>query len=101
MFLLNSNSTFADLNEALDEEKVTEERIENETAALILECKEAFKGKSRMLRRAIMANTLEKMPVFFQSSQEVADYVTNSLEQCSDEAEKYAVKQILSDVIDE
>ena len=34
MFLLNSNSTFADLNEALDEEKVTEERIENETAAL-------------------------------------------------------------------
>lgn len=101
MFLLNSNSVFAELNEELSEEKVTEEMIEKETAALILECKEAFKGKSRMLRRAIMANTLEKMPVFFQSSQEVADYVTTSLAQCSDEAEKYAIKQILSDIIDE
>lgn len=101
MFLLNSNSVFAELSEESDEEKVTEEMLEKEAAALILECKEAFKGKSRMLRRAIMANTLEKMPIFFQSSQEVADYVISSMEQCNDEAEKYAVKQILSDIIEE
>ncbi len=46
-----------------------------------------------------MANTLEKMPVFFTSAQEVADYVMNSLSLCDDEAEKYASKQLLLEVI--
>ena len=46
-----------------------------------------------------MANTLEKMPVFFTSAQEVADYVTDSLSSCDDEAEKYAAKQLLMEMI--
>ena len=66
---------------------------------MIEECKAFFRGKSRMLRRAVMANTLEKMPVFFTSAQEVADYVTGSLSGCDDEAEKYAAKQLLMDMI--
>lgn len=99
MFLLHSNSVFADLEEESIEEKVTEERIEKESARLIQECKELFQGKSRMLRRAVMANTLEKMPVVFTSAQEVADYITNSLGQCDDVAEKYAAKQLLMDIM--
>ena len=53
-----------------------------------------------MLRRAIMANTLEHMPVFFTSGQEIADYVMAALSQCDDDAEKYAAKQLLLDVIE-
>lgn len=99
LFLLTSNSVFAELEEKALEEKVTEQMAEEATVTLIEECKAFFKGKSRMLRRAVMANTLEKMPVFFSSAQEVADYVTTSLSQCSDEAEKYAAKQLLLEIM--
>ncbi|RKI42916.1 hypothetical protein D7V86_07160 [bacterium D16-51] len=99
LFLLTSSSVFADLKEQSSGEKVTEKMAEEAAAALIAECKALFQGKSRMLRRAVMANTLEKMPVFFTSAQEVADYVMNSLSLCDDEAEKYASKQLLLEVI--
>lgn len=98
LFLLTSSSVFADLAEEKTQEKVTEEMAEQAAATLILECKELFSGKSRMLRRAVMANTLEKMPVFFQSAEEVANYVTSALSGCDDEAEKYASKQLLLEV---
>ncbi|MCI8338386.1 MAG: hypothetical protein HFH62_06865 [Lachnospiraceae bacterium] len=97
--LLVSNSVFADLEDTGTQEKVTREMADRAAAELIEECKAFFQGKSRMLRRAVMANTLEKMPVFFTSAQEVADYVTDSLSSCNDEAEKYAAKQLLMDMI--
>lgn len=99
MFLLSSNSVFAELEEQGMEEKVTEQMAEDAANTLIVECKSFFQGKSRMLRRAVMANTLEKMPVFFATAQEVADYVVNSLSQCEDEAEKYAAKQLLLEIM--
>lgn len=99
LFLLSSNSVFAELEEKALEEKVTESMADEAASQLIAECKELFAGKSRMLRRAVMANTLEKMPVFFASAQEVADYVMNSLSQCDDMAEKYAAKQLLLEIM--
>jgi len=99
LFLLTSNSVFAELGEKSSEEKVTEQMAQEAADALIAECKALFQGKSRMLRRAVMANTLEKMPVFFTSAQEVADYIMSALSSCDDEAEKYASKQLLLDVI--
>lgn len=99
LFLMTSNSTFAELEEQTLEEKVTEQMAEEAAAALIAECKGLFQGKSRMLRRAVMANTLEKMPVFFTTAQEVADYVMNALSLCDDEAEKYAAKQLLLEIM--
>lgn len=99
LFLLTSNSIFAELEEKSLEEKVTEQMAEEAASELVLECKNFFQGKSRMLRRAVMANTVEKMPVFFTSAQEVADYVMNSLSQCDDMAEKYAAKQLLMEIM--
>lgn len=99
LFLLTSNSVFADLGEQALEEKVTEQMAKEAADSLIAECKALFQGKSRMLRRAVMANTLEKIPVFFTSAQEVADYIMSALSSCEDEAEKYASKQLLLDVI--
>ena len=66
---------------------------------LTVEIKEHLKKSSRMVRRAIMANTIDKLPVFFNSPQEVAEYVTMSLEQCDDEAEKYASKQLIMEMM--
>ena len=46
-----------------------------------------------------MANTMGIMPIVFQSPEEVSQYVMDSLQQCDDEAEKYAAKQILIDLM--
>ena len=99
MSQLNSNSVFAELNETVDETKVTAGMADEAAEKLIGEVKELFKISSRMVRRAIMANTLEKMPVFFKTPQEVADYITTSLSQCTDEAEKYASKQLILEMM--
>lgn len=97
--MLNSNSVFAPLEVEMEEVQVTVEMAEAETEKLIGELKELFQGQSRMLRRAIMAGTVEKLPTLFSSAQEVADYIINSLNQCDDEAEKYASKQLILDLI--
>ncbi|MCX4326130.1 MAG: hypothetical protein OSJ45_02410 [Lachnospiraceae bacterium] len=103
--LLNSNSTFAELGIGMEDGKdsaeVTQQIADSVAGNLISEVKELFKGSSRILRRAIMANTLEKIPVFFNTPQEVADYISVSLLQCDDEAEKYASKKIIMDEIEE
>lgn len=97
--MLNSNSVFAPLEEAEESGQVTAKIAEAETERLITELKDMFQGQSRMLRRAIMAGTVEKLPTFFSSAQEVADYIINSLNQCDDVAEKYASKQLILDLM--
>ena len=99
LLLLTSNSVFADLEQRESKEKVTQEIADKAAAEIIEECRTFFQGKSRMLRRAVMANTLEKMPVFFANAQEVADYVMGALSGCDDEAEKYASKLLLMDIM--
>lgn len=104
MSLLDSSSTFAEFDKKTDKEtkneKVTAKLADETAAKLISEVKELFKkNKSRMLRRAVMANTIDKMPVFFNNTQDVIDYISSSLTQCDDEAEKYASKEIITNVI--
>lgn len=103
--LLNSNSTFAELGIGEDSGsgsvEVTQAVADEVSGKLISEVKMLFKDTSRILRRAIMANTLEKIPVFFNTPQEVSDYIYASLSQCDDEAEKYASKEIIKDEMEE
>lgn len=97
--LLLSDSVFANFEDEDTGEKVTQEIAERAAEELIEECRQFLRGKSRLFRRAVMANTLGNMPMFFKSAQEVADYVTASLEGCDDEAEKYASKQLLMEFV--
>ena len=99
MSQLGSNSIFAEINGAADDSKVTADDVLKISDELTVEIKEHLKKSSRMVRRAIMANTIDKLPVFFNSPQEVAEYVTMSLEQCDDEAEKYASKQLIMEMM--
>lgn len=99
LFLLISGSIFADLEKQETGVIVTEQMAEEAADGLIAEWKDYFQGKNRMVRRAVMANTLEKMPVFFKNTQEIADYVLDCFRQCRDEAEKCASKQILLDIM--
>ena len=69
---LNSSSVFAPLESQESAGIVTAEIAEQETEKLLSELKELFQGRSRMFRRAIMAATVEKLPTFFKSAQEIA-----------------------------
>ena len=96
---LNSSSVFAPLESQESAGIVTAEIAEQETEKLLSELKELFQGRSRMFRRAIMAATVEKLPTFFKSAQEIADYMMNALNQCDEAAEKYASKQLILEMI--
>jgi hypothetical protein len=96
---LLSNSLFVDLNEVRKEVTVDEEILERETKALLQEMRELFADQDRMISRAVIANTINKMPVFFKDHKEVMEYVRYSLERCSDEYEKTACHDIISQIL--
>ncbi len=96
---LLSNSLFIEFEEERKETTVDEERIEREAKALFQELSGLFAGYDRMISRCVIANTINKVPVFFQNHKEVMDYVTYSLERCSDPYEKAACKDIIGEIM--
>ena len=54
-----------------------------------------------MVSRAIMAGVLGVIPFCFNSSQELFEYVKNSLESCSDWAERETSKELLEMLMEE
>ena len=62
---------------------------------LISKLKIFFESASVPVRRAVMATLLSQLPVFFNNTEEIQDYINSSLIQCSDEAEKKAVVEVI------
>lgn len=96
---LLSNSLFIDFNEQYEDDKVKEDRLKLETDKLIQELSNVFSEHDKAVSRAIMANVLNKMPVFFQNHKEVMDYVRNSIDHCMDCYEKEACMTIIMSII--
>lgn len=92
---LMGSSLFIDLNQELNNNKADEIYIAKVQEDLINQLSELFVNSSKNVHRAVIANTINKMPVFFQSTNEVMDYVKNSLEQCHDLEEKNACVDII------
>lgn len=97
---LISNSLFIDLNKDKTGEIISHDSFQKEINKLIDDLKDKFQNCDRMIMRAIMANTINKVPVFFNSHSEVMDYVLYSLSKCTDPAEKYACVEILNEIMD-
>ena len=98
---LLSNSLFIDFYEVKSNQPVSEAKASWEADLLIGELTKLFEQSDRMVSRAIMANLLNKVPVFFNGHKEVMDYVLNSMEKCTDQAEKAACIEIILDMINE
>ncbi|NLO08367.1 MAG: hypothetical protein GX129_00645 [Clostridiales bacterium] len=92
---LQSGSLFVDLDGTDSDEPIDKDRLYKEKNKLINELEERFQSLDRMIVRAVMANTMNKMPVFFNSHTEVMEYVLYSLNKCTDMAEKYASIEII------
>ena len=98
---LLSNSLFVDFDESEDVIMVSESKLANAARQLERDMTELFSKQDRILTRAIMANTMNKLPVFFKDHKEVMDYVRYSLERCSDIHEKIACIEIIRDIMSE
>lgn len=96
---LLSESLFIDLEEKDEVKTVDRERIAAESKLLRDQLEALFAEQDKTIIRAIMANTLSKIPVFFDSHTEVMDYVRYSIEGCTDTYEKAACAEIIKGII--
>jgi hypothetical protein len=92
---LLGSSLFVDLNQTENDNKADEVYLDQVKEKLISGLTKAFKERPQIANRAVMANTLNKMPVFFQSYGETEEYIRQSLDQCHDIAEKIASVQLI------
>ena len=53
----------------------------------------------QIVRRAVMSAVLSQLPVFFNNTDEICNYINLSLEQCNDKAERAAVIEIMKMII--
>ncbi len=98
---LLSNSLFIELEEEKQEITVDEELLGQKTKDLVAELERLFENQDKVITRAIMANTMNKMPVFFRDHKEVMDYIRYSIERCSDNAEKAACIEVINAIMSE
>lgn len=98
---LLSDSLFIDFYEIKKINVVDEKIADAKAGGLINGLNQFFAEHDRMVNRAVMANTLDKIPVFFKNHTEVMDYVLYSLKQCSDPAEKAACIDLVKDMMSE
>ena len=97
---LQSTSIFIELDADNGAEDIIDENVlMNKRDELIDEFAAFLTGKTKQFNRAVMSVVLSSLPVFFNSLNEVTEYVENSLFGCSDEAEKRAVEEIIKNMI--
>lgn len=98
---LLSSSLFIDLEGQEDNQPLESKYLEEVAEEFIEDLVLLFKHNSMEVNRAVMASVLNKMPVFFESSEEVMEYVKNAFEACRDREEKMAVIEILETIMTE
>lgn len=92
---LLSNSLFVDLNSIVVTGKVDEAYIKLVEDEFIVKLNELFSRSGKQVIRGVIASTLNKMPVFFHSSNDVMNYIEQAIVQCKDLAEKKASMDII------
>ncbi|MFQ9511307.1 MAG: hypothetical protein ACLRZ7_10415, partial [Lachnospiraceae bacterium] len=97
MTMLLSSSIFIDLEEISKvEEKADQNYIRLTYARLQKEMTEVFKENDKKVIRAIMAKVLILLPLFLRNYNELEAYILNSLQSCTDNAEKCACVEIIN-----
>ena len=97
---LLSGSLFIDLDKKNTDGAVDRKRLQEVTDQLMKDIEDKFQSTDRMIIRAIMAQTINQLPVFFKNHTEVMEYVLYSLSKCTDLAEKYACREIIESMME-
>lgn len=93
---LLSDSSFVRLDEEeTDEEPADRQWIEEKGWQFCEELTSLFEGMPKPVVRAVMAKILSYLPAAFRTSQELEAYIRQSLETCTDTAEREACMELL------
>ena len=98
---LVSSSIFINLDEEDESVALDKEYLENKKAEVIKSFDDFFKAHSKIINRAVMSQVISNLPVFFNSPDEVSEYVKYSLTHCSDESELAASVDIIKSIMEE
>lgn len=99
--LLNSGSSFVGLDSVASTVIADEKTINDKLGVLLKEFAACFEGLERPITRAVMANVLSGLPVFFNNQEELKEYIHVALNQCNDQAERQGVMHIMQQLFDE
>ena len=93
---LASGSIFMSLEEKeAQDETVDRDWIEHQAATFCQELDGLFVGLPKPVTRSVMAKVLSSLPLMFQNSAEVHEYVRASLESCTDLSERETCLELL------
>lgn len=98
---LLSDSLFIDLDKLEKEEVADTFYVRQVTERLLAELSEKMSGMSRSVKRAVMGQILGKLPLAFQNTEEVQQYIHLNLFGCQNKAEKVAVLSLLWELFEE
>ena len=94
---LLSGSSFVSLEiEESQEEPANRKWIEKQGEAFCGRLDETLKTLQKPVMRAVMAKILSALPNIFTSTQELEEYIKNSLESCTDVTERETSMELLS-----
>jgi len=97
---LQSGSDFVDLNKDQSLEEIAMDSFTDETCEKFIdELDQMFKTLPQIVRRAVMSTVISQLPVFFNNTQELQQYINLSLEQCHDAAERMAVIDVMRIIV--
>jgi hypothetical protein len=96
------NSVFIDLKPDVLEPEIADSLYVNQVRdRLVEEFTQSFATHPKLINRARMAMVLGNVPVFFNSQQEIQDYLLYALEHCNNNSELKAVIAILDELMNE
>lgn len=99
--ILMSGSSFVSLEDMpASEEKADRVYVEQKAQTFFTELDGLFKGLKKPVVRAVMAQMLSKLPVCFNSADEIESYIRTSLESCTDIYEKEASIELLTELME-
>ncbi len=98
--ILLGSSLFVEFNSTQEDKIADRAYITQVQEELIELLTELFQNNSKNVYRAVVANTINKMPVFFQSINDIQEYIKGSLESCRDFAEKAACINIINSYLE-
>lgn len=97
---LMSSSTFASLEIRKDCASVSREDVEKAADRFFGEVGPVLSSLQKPVARGVMALSLSYLPVFFNSPDEIKEYIGNSLACCTDRVEKEACMDLLLQVME-
>lgn len=99
--ILESGSHFVEFDEKKDTTIAGEAYVMEKYEILCEKLKAFFAKHNKLVNRAVMANVLASLPVFFNNVEEIQNYVYNSINGCSDMAEKAACVEIFTSMMED